>query len=58
VTPSPAHRVARELLRCISLEVAQPVWKLKISKLDEKDILVFEIEIELACNASTSNDLE
>jgi hypothetical protein len=36
----------------------QPVWKLKIPKLDEKDILVFDIEIELACNASTSNDLE
>ena len=42
----------------MSQEMAQPVWKLKIPKLDEKDILVFEIEIELACNASTSNGPE
>jgi hypothetical protein len=37
---------------------AQPVWKLKIPKLDEKDILVFDLEIEWACNASTSTGLE
>jgi hypothetical protein len=37
---------------------AQPVWKLKIPKLDENDILVFDFEIEWACNASTSNGLE
>jgi hypothetical protein len=37
---------------------AQPVWKLKIPKLDENDILVFALAIEWACNASTSNGLE
>jgi hypothetical protein len=37
---------------------AQPVWKLKIPKLDENDVLVFDLEIEWACNASTSNGLE
>jgi len=26
--------------------LAQPVWKLKILKLDENDILVFDLEIE------------
>ena len=31
-----------------------PVWKLKIPKLDEKDLLVFDLEIEWACNANTS----
>jgi hypothetical protein len=25
------------------------VWKLKIPKLDEKDLLVFDLEIEWAC---------
>ena len=37
---------------------AQSVWKLKIPKLDENDILVFDLEIERACNASTSNGLK
>jgi hypothetical protein len=35
----------------------QPVWKLKIPKLDENDILVFDLEIEWACNAGTSKAL-
>ena len=34
--------------------LTQPVWKLKIPKLDEKDLLVFDLEIEWACKASTS----
>ena len=34
-----------------------PVWKLKIPKLDEKDLLVFDLEIEWACKASTSKSL-
>jgi hypothetical protein len=42
----------------MSPELARPVWKLKIPKLDEKDILVLYLEIEWACNASTSNGLE
>jgi hypothetical protein len=37
---------------------AEPVWKLKIPKLDKNDILVLALEIECACNASTSNGLE
>jgi hypothetical protein len=44
--------------RCPCRLLAQPVWKLKIRKLDEKDILVFDLEIEWACNASTSNGFE
>jgi hypothetical protein len=44
----------------MSAMAIQPVWKLKILKLDENDILVFdlELEIEWACNASTSKGLE
>jgi hypothetical protein len=38
--------------------MAQPVWKLKIPKLDENDTLVFDLEIERACNVNTSNGLE
>jgi hypothetical protein len=38
--------------------VAEPVWKLKIPKLDENDILVFALEIECARDASTSNGLD
>ena len=42
----------------MSAMAIQPVWKLKILKLDENDILVFDLEIEWACNASTSKGLE
>jgi len=38
--------------------MTQAVWKLKILKRDENDILKFDLEIELACDAGTSNDLE
>jgi hypothetical protein len=38
--------------------LTQPVWKLKIPKLDENDILVFDLEIIWARNASTPNGLE
>jgi hypothetical protein len=36
----------------------EAVWKLKKSKRDENDILVFDLEIEWAWNANTSNGLE
>ena len=36
----------------------EAVWKLKKSKRDENDIVVFDLEIEWAWNANTSNGLE
>jgi hypothetical protein len=42
------------LVKCL----LKPVRKLKISKLDENDIFVFDLKIELVCNENTSNGLE
>ena len=53
-----ADQVINIRVRRMSPELAQPVWKLKIPKFDENDILVFDLEIEWACNPSTSNGPE
>jgi hypothetical protein len=55
---SKASITSREAFEKEMSLLAKPVWKLKIPKLNEKDLLVFDLEIEWACNASTSNGLE
>ena len=50
--------IGRDLLRCMSPELAQAVWKLKKSKRDENDILGFDFKIEWACGVGSDSGLE
>ena len=47
----------RELLHRRIPLLAQPVWKLKKSKRDEKDILGFDFKIEWACGGGAESAL-